>query len=106
MIAGMMKYKIELLQPQTVTNEYGEEENTFVLTRTVWAERVKNTGKLSEELGEHFADYSVEFNIRDAHPVSEGWRVHQLGGLLYLVTNIRPNLDKGMLTLQCERVNE
>ena len=57
-------------------------------------------------MSEHFPDYRAEFNIRDAHRVKENWRVQQLGGYLYSVTNIIPNLDKGMKTLVCERVNE
>ena len=74
--------------------------------RTVWAERAKQTGRRNEEVGEHFPDYRAEFNIRDAHPVGDNWRVQQLGGYLYTVTNIIPNIDRGMKTLVCERVNE
>jgi head-tail adaptor len=101
-----MKYKIVLLEPVATTNKFGEEENSYTETRTVNAERVKHSGNLSEEVGEHFPDYRVEFNIRDAHPVEENWRVQQLGGYLYTVTNIIPNIDKGMKTLVCVRVNE
>lgn len=106
MRAGELKYRLTLLQPVKATNKFGEEENTYQATRTVHAERVKHTGRRSEEVGEHFADYSVEFNIRNAHPIAEGWRVQQLGGYLYNVVSIQPNIDIGMLTLSCERVNE
>lgn len=106
MIAGRMKYRITLLMPEAVTNDFGEEATTYTETRTVHAERVKQSGNRSEEVGEHFPDYHVEFNVRDAHPVAENWRVQQLGGYLYTVTNIVPNLDKGYKTLICERVNE
>lgn len=106
MRAGAMKYKLKILEPTVITNEYGEEAQGWKEVRTVWAERVKQTGRRSEEVGEHFPDYSVEYNIRDAHPIEENWRVQQLGGYLYNVTNIIPNLDRGMNTLVCERVNE
>ena len=106
MIAGRMKYKLTLLEPVKATNDYGEETTTYTEIRTVHAERVKQSGNRSEEVGEHFPDYRVEFNIRDAHPVQENWRVQQLGGYLYTVTNIVPNLDKGFKTLICDRVNE
>lgn len=106
MRAGAMKYRLKLLRPVTTTNEFGEEAQTYEETRTVWAERVKQSGHRSEEVGEHFPDYAAEFNIRDAHPVKEQWRVLQLGGYLYTVTNIIPNIDRGMLTLVCDRVNE
>lgn len=106
MRAGAMKYRLKLLQPMASTNDYGEEATTYKEVRTVWAERKKQSGNLSEEVGEHFPDYHAEFNVRDAHPIKENWRVQQLGGYLYTVTNVIPNLDKGMNTLVCERVNE
>ncbi len=101
-----MKYRLKLLQPTASTNEYGEETATYKETRTVWAQRVKQSGSRSEEVGEHFPDYRAEFNVRNAHPVKENWRVQQLGGYLYTVTNVIPNIDRGMNTLVCERVNE
>lgn len=106
MRAGALKYRLNLLEPKRVTDRMGAETVTYTMTRTVWAERVRATGNMSEEVGEHFPSYTVEFNIRDAHPVQENWRVQQLGGYLYTVTNIVPNLDKGYKTLLCERVNE
>lgn len=95
-----------LLSPHRVTDAMGSESVTWEEAGTVWAERVKYSGRRSEEAGEHFPDYSVEFNIRDAHAVEENWRVRQLGGHLYTVTNILPNLERGYKTLRCERVNE
>lgn len=106
MIAGRMKYKLHLYKPVKEVTRFGEEKTTYEAFRIVNAERVHYSGNRSEEVGEHFADYSVDFNIRDAHPVVEGWQVQQLGGYLYTVTNIIPNLDKGYLTLKCVRVNE
>ena len=105
MRAGQMKYKLALLETREVTNSFGEHSQEYILTRTVWAERVKISGRRSEEVGEHFPDYTTQFRIRDAHPVRENWRCQQLGGYLYTITSIEPNLDKGMLTLSCERVN-
>ena len=106
MIAGKMKYKILLLEPQREEDRMGAKKVTYRETRTVWAERVSASGGRSEEVGEHFPDNSAEFNIRDAHPVQENWRIKQLGGYLYTVTAIIPNLDRGYKTLVCERVNE
>lgn len=106
MQSGRMKYKLTLLQPTRTTNQYGSETVTFAVTKTVWAERVKESGRRSEEVGEHFADYDAQYNIRDAHTVAEGWRAQQLGGNLYTVTAIVPNIDRGYKTLVCVRVNE
>lgn len=106
MMAGRMKYKLVLLQPSETVNDFGETKISYTETRTVHAERLKHSGSRSEEADEHFPDYRTEFNIRDAHPVSENWRVRQLGGYLYTVTNIIPNIDRGLKTLVCNRVNE
>lgn len=107
MQAGKMKYRLVLLEPVSVdTAGFGEETPTYTEFRTVAAERVKTNGYRSEEVGEHFPDYRAEFNIRDAHPVKENWRVKQLGGYEYTVTNIIHNIDRGMNTLVCERVNK
>lgn len=106
MIAGKMKYKILLLEPQREEDRMGAKKVTYRETRTVWAERVSASGGRSEEVGEHFPTYAVQYNIRDVHPVQENWRIKQLGGYLYTVTAIIPNLDRGYKTLVCERVNE
>ena len=45
MIAGRMKYKLALLMPSTIENDFGEAKTTYEQTRIVNAERVKNNGK-------------------------------------------------------------
>ena len=105
MRAGALKYKLQLLEPKRVTDRMGAEAVQYIETSTVWAERVKASGNRSEEVGEHFPDYSTQYNIRDAHRVAENWRVCQLGGYLYTVVAIIPNLDRGYKTLICDRVN-
>lgn len=105
MQAGKMKYRLRIYEPVGNADKWGAETMEYRELRTIHAERVKVSGNRSEEVGEHFPDYRVEFNVRDAHPVKELWRVEQLGGYLYTVTNVIPNIDRGMKTLVCERVN-
>ena len=85
---------------------FGSEKSEYECCGVINAERAKLTGQQSMEVGEEFADYRADFNIRDAQKVKSGWRVLQLGGNLYEVANVIPNIDRGMLTLQCVRVNE
>ena len=106
MRAGGLRYKLMLLRPEAVQNGYGEEEVAYREEALAGAERDSLSGSLSNEVGERFADYRARFNIRWAHTVREGWRVRLLGGDLYTVTNIIPNIARGMKTLVCERVNE
>lgn len=105
MLAGRMKYMLELLEPKTLCSDFGDQVTEYIFFRTVHAERVKISGSRVDEVGEHFADYRVEYNIRDVHPVKEGWHARQLGGYEYIITNVIPNRDRGMLTLICERLN-
>lgn len=97
---------ITLLKPDRVTDRMGAETTTYAKTRTVHAEYVEARGNRSEEVGEHFPDYTVKFNIRIAHPVQENWRAQHLGGYLYTVVAIIRNRNKDYKTLLCERVNE
>lgn len=107
MIAGRMDTRLIIRQPVESVNAVGERRPVQWTDSTpVWAERVKLTGRRSEEVAEHFADYSAQFNIRAAHRIRESWRVREVGGHLYTVTNIIPNRRRGFVTLQCERVNE
>ncbi len=106
MQAGRLKYKLQLLEPTRTTDRMGAEDTIYNPIRTINAERAKIAGNRSEEVGEHFADYRTEFNIRNTHTVAENWRVRQLGGHLYTVLAIVPNLDRGYNTLICDRVNE
>ncbi len=106
MRAGALKYKLAILEPSYSEDRMGANKVSYTDRGVIWAERVTASGRRSEEVGEHFPDYSVQFNVRDAHPIAENWRVRQLGGYLYTVTAIVPNLDRGYKTLLCERVNE
>ena len=105
MRAGSLKYKLRILRPVSESTGSGAERSGFAEYRTVRAERVRLSGRRSEEVGEHFADYSAQFRIRDAHAVDTGWRVEQLGGHVYNVVAVEPDRDRGFLTLICERLN-
>lgn len=105
MQAGRMKHRLRLMKPVTSTGKLGGEKVAYEQTAIVWAERVKVSPRFSLEHGELFSDYTVEYNIRDAHGVDEKWRVQEVGGHLYDVINIIPNRDRGMLTLRVKRVN-
>lgn len=106
MIAGRMRHHLVLYEPTTSVNIYGEEVLSFTATATIHAERVTISGRQSDEVGEHFPDYSVRYNIRDAHDVAERWQVEEVGGYRYTVTAILPNIARGYKTLVCERLNQ
>lgn len=106
MQAGRMRYMLELFEPVRVTDRFGSESVEWTSRGKVHAERARLSGRRSDEVDERFGDYSVDFNIRYRHEVDEHWRVRLLGEHLYEVAAVIPNIDSGMKTLKCERVNE
>lgn len=97
---------LDILEPVVNVNDYGSEDVTYQKTVTVYAERVKMTGKRAEVICEHFPSYSAAFDTYIFYSVQENWRVQEHGGYLYTVTNIIKNKSRDLQTLVCERVNE
>lgn len=105
MQAGRLKHRLEAYRPSEVQDAFGGTSQGFELYKMIRAERVKMTVFKSDEIGEHFADSRAEFNIRDSHPVADTWRVKDLCGYEYTVVAVLHNVDRGMKTLVCERLN-
>lgn len=107
MIAGKLKYLIELQRPEHQTGAFGSisAKPDFVPTRRVRAGRVKLSGQSRMSAYERFSDFNAIYEIRDAHTVDNGWRVQEIGGHLYTVCAVEPNRERGMLILICKRVN-
>jgi len=106
-IAGRFRSRVELFEPQRHVNSFGEEAVEYVTRGTVRAERVRFSGSRSDEVGEHFADYRVTFNIRTkASDVDDSWHLREVGGHLYNVVAVEPNIPRGYKALICERLNE
>ena len=101
-----MRTRLEILRPVPAADDFGAERVHYEPTRVAYAEQVRHTARLHNEVGEHFPDHSAEYNVRDVHEVGENWRVRELKGLLYTVTAIILNKASGFVTLICERVNE
>lgn len=106
MRAGGMRYIIEIQRPVYSTSDTGAESVEYVPTTTVHAERITASGARKEEIGEHFADSRVQFNVRSVFEIDENWRIRQVDGHLYTVVAIIPNIARQFNTLICERVNE
>ena len=106
MIAGRMRERLRLMEPVVSVDGFKAERTSWVDRGTIWAERRKESGYRHDEVGEPFAEHRAEYNIRLGHPVGEGWRVEEIGGLTYTVVATLPNRARGMVTLICERYNK
>lgn len=109
MIAGRMRYKLTLLRPEKITSGFGTASRvTYSEVRDIWAERVNYRGSRGIEVNEVYSDYSARYRVRDAHSdIRDNWRVKEKGSeTLFEVRNVIPDKSHGMLTLECEKVNE
>lgn len=101
-----MNTRVAILRPVVVVNDYGEEKTSWEHVREVWADRVKYSGHMSNEVGEHFADYRATFNVWLNVPCGDGWRLMERGGHIYNVVSVEDSVHKQLRTIVCERVNE
>ncbi len=100
-----MRYRLRILKPETETDAFKSKRTRWSETAMTWAERVRTTPRYGVEVDELFSDQITEFNIRAYHEVKANWRVEDSDGTLYTVTNVIPNIPRGMKTLRCEKVN-
>lgn len=104
MKAGKLTERIKLLRPETVTDKFGEDHQSFVEYKEVWADRNWKGGDTHTEASENFATVRQDFLIHYAHPVAEDWRV-EYEGVLYAVSAIEPNRRRNYKRIICDRVN-
>ena len=69
--AGLLTKPINILSPQTETNEYGEQVQTYTLKYKTRARVLHDNGNRSLENGEIVYPYQKTFNIRSYVPVTE-----------------------------------
>ena len=106
MIAGLINSVVTFSSPVKTVNAYGEEKITSWKDEGKWrAQRQSISGKRTEEVGEHFEDLSAKYIVRWGHQPKAGWRLVTEDGVTYEVAAIEPNRRRGLLTLNCNRVN-
>ncbi len=108
MIAGRLKYRLQLYKPEESAGKFGMEASSYTESRTIRAERVNIRGDRRIELHEIYPDYKVTYRVRSSHSdITEGWRLREVGtSMLFEVCNVIPDKERGLLTLECEKVNE
>ena len=100
-----MRHRLRILKPESETDSFKSKRISWTETALIWAERTRATPRYGVEVDEMFSDQTAEFNIRAYHEVKANWRVEDSDGVLYTVTNVIPNITRGMKTLRCEKVN-
>lgn len=105
MIAGKLTERITLLQPTEQKDAYGSVVKTYAEYGCIYAQLDWKGGNTSYREPEIVAGETLNFIIRDAHPVQCEWRV-RYSGVLYHVNAINRNRRRAMKTLYCTKVNE
>lgn len=105
MYAGPLNDYLDLMEPVVAVDGYGSEAVSYRLSCRVHAQAEWRSGKSVSEVGEVFPYVRMKFLIRDAHKVSEDWRV-VFQGVQYSVDVIEHSARRGYKRLYCSRVNE
>jgi head-tail adaptor len=107
MIAGRLRTKLRVKELVEKIDKFGAASSVWVEHETpIWAECDKYVGKLSEEVGEHFADYTAVYRTRINHKLIEHWRVIDVStGCEFVIDNIILNKERGLQTLYCSKLN-
>lgn len=104
--------KLLIQRPVSNTAGFLGKDSGWEDTKTVNAYLSRNTGRRSEEVGEHFADYDAEFYVYRPVKVEDNWRVvhttihnGEKVTYTYIVVAITPHTDPLLKILHCNRFN-
>lgn len=93
--ASRLDRRIQIQQPQTVIDEYGQQTKTWVTVITLWADRRDVTGREMIEAGMDRSTREVRYFIRDpGFAVSPQMRVME-GTQTWNVLAVLPTQERG-----------
>lgn len=105
MRAGLLSERIEILQPDVATNDFGEESTNWVSIYTTKARLVHTGGNRTIQNDEIFYSYTKTFQIRNYVPVQEYDRI-LWNGKQYRILDIEPDKQQQQITIKTELVND
>lgn len=105
---GYKWYKLKTYMPTSTVSEFGGERISYTEVSEVYGWQQEIRGTYKNEADEMFSDYDVRWHIKigASNNIREGWRLQQLGGCLYLVTNVIQDRSNNSNIFVCEKVNE
>ena len=105
MRAGLLTEVIEVYRPQTVINEFGQQETDYVLDYRTRARLFHNSGNRNIENDEVVFNYNKTFELRHYVIIDELDRI-KWNGKFYRILDIEPNKQEMKLIINCELINE
>lgn len=104
MIAGNLRYWIQIWTPQTIKDEYGADSETFVLFTKLRAEKKEISGNFLLDKKEIFHSNRVDWTIYYRSNLTDKMRV-RFDGKEYRILYIREIPFRQGMTLECELIN-
>ena len=104
-IAGDMRYKINVIAPTVTRNEYGEEIESWIIVHTLRAAKKSLGGSKTIDNNEIFTTNSLEFTTHYRYNITEKMRI-ELGSDTYLINNIAEIGFREGLKITVEKINE
>lgn len=105
MKAGILREKIEIYKPETITTEYGDSETEYVLHYTTRASILYNSGTKTNENNEVFYPTTKTFIVRHYVPVDEPMRI-KFEDKYYQILSVNKNKYYNDITIVADLVNE
>ena len=105
MRAGLLKEPIKILENTIVTNEFGEQSETWSLKSETRARLVNDGGDRTIINGEIFYSNIKTFQVRTYIDIDEFNRI-EWKGKQYRVLNIQPDTSKQNITIRTELIND
>lgn len=105
MIAGNLRYKIEILTPSKTKGEYGAEKEIFVNYMTLRAAKKELSGTKGMDNNEIFNSYKIEFTIYYRKGINETMRI-RYNDRDYKINFIKEIGYKEGLTIDTELINK
>jgi phage head-tail adaptor, putative, SPP1 family len=104
MISGNLRYWIDILSPQTVKDEFGAEQETFVLFTNLRAEKKEISGNYMLDNKEIFHSNRVDWTIYYRKNLTDKMRV-KFDGKEYRILYIREIPFRQGMILETELIN-
>ena len=105
MRAGLLTEKIEIWEKTLVTNEFGEQTETWNLKNTTRARLVHNGGNRVIENSEVFFAHTKTFEVRDYNKIGDYDRI-VWDNKKYRILNIEPDKAQMKLTVKTELIDD
>jgi len=105
MRAGLLNEVVEVWNPQTVINEFGQQETDYILGYRTRARLIHNSGNRNIENDEVVFNYSKTFELRHYIIIDELDRI-KWNGRFYRILDIEPSKQEMKLIINCELINE